>query len=217
MKFRKFRWFYFILAVLLLVGCSSKEEKKTKFYNKGQVLYEKGDYVKASLEFRNAIQIDPNFARAYYMLGMAEFKEKSWQKAFGYLSKAVELDPEILDAQVALGSILMGAGEKDKAGEKADLVLSREPANEDALVLKAAYLMSNKKEKEAEAILKSVMENNPKKPDPYLILTRMRLRDNDPEGAIQQLRDLLTQDAKNQRARLELAQLLESLRSGRNA
>ena len=39
------------------------KEKKLKFYNKGKELYEKGDYVKAKLEIKNAIQIDPKYAR----------------------------------------------------------------------------------------------------------------------------------------------------------
>ena len=57
------------------MACSGPEEKKLKFYNKGKALYEKGDYVKAKLEFKNAIQIDPKYADAYYMMGMIAFKD----------------------------------------------------------------------------------------------------------------------------------------------
>jgi tetratricopeptide (TPR) repeat protein len=95
-----------LLALLItasFAACGSREEKRMKFFNKGQALYEKGDYVKARLEFKNALQIDPDFARASHMLGMAEFHERNFKKAFGALSKAVELDPGLLDAHVQLG------------------------------------------------------------------------------------------------------------------
>ena len=60
------------LSITCLVSCSSQEEKKMKFYNKAKALYDQGDYVKARLELSNALQIDPEFADAYYMLGMNE-------------------------------------------------------------------------------------------------------------------------------------------------
>ena len=102
-----------LLAIIALVaGCSGPEDKKMKFFNKGQTLFEKGDYTKARLEFRNALQIDPKFDRAHYMLGMVELKEKNLQRAFGALSKAVELNTDFYDAQVALGNVLLMGQEK---------------------------------------------------------------------------------------------------------
>jgi Flp pilus assembly protein TadD len=46
-----------------------------KFYEKGKAFYDKADYVRAGLEFKNAIQIDPKFAEARYMLGMANLQQ----------------------------------------------------------------------------------------------------------------------------------------------
>jgi Tfp pilus assembly protein PilF len=62
------------LMVAILAACGGPEEKKLKFYNKGKELYEKGDYVKAKLEFKNAVQIDPKYVDAYYMLGIIALK-----------------------------------------------------------------------------------------------------------------------------------------------
>jgi len=53
------------LVATLMAACGGPEEKKMKFFNKGKVLYEKGDYIKARLEFKNAIQINPKFAEGY--------------------------------------------------------------------------------------------------------------------------------------------------------
>ena len=77
-----------------MVACGSQEEKKMKFFEKGMALYEEGDYVKARLEFKNALQIDPKFARGYYMLGLTEQKAGNFKNAFASFNKAVQLEPE---------------------------------------------------------------------------------------------------------------------------
>jgi len=76
-----------ILIFSILAACSGPEEKKVAFYNKGKALYEKGDYVKAALEFKNAIQIDLKYADAYYMLGMVALMRHDYRGASGASQK----------------------------------------------------------------------------------------------------------------------------------
>ena len=79
-----------VLVITLMVGCSGPEEKKLKFLNKGKELYEKGKYTEAKLEFKNAIQIDPKYVEAHYMLGMAEMKTGNLRPAYVFFQKTVE-------------------------------------------------------------------------------------------------------------------------------
>ncbi|MEA1901331.1 MAG: tetratricopeptide repeat protein, partial [Thermodesulfobacteriota bacterium] len=127
MKVRQFMGYCAIFAVALIAACASQEESKMKFFNKGEALYEKGKYLQASLEFKNALQIDPKFAKAYYELGQCEYRLKNFKRAFNYTSKAVELDPELLEGQVFLGRILLLARQTDKTSEKVEIVLNKEP------------------------------------------------------------------------------------------
>ena len=56
--------------LLSLFACGGGPgEKRDKFYKKGTALYQQGDYVKARLEFKNALQVDPKYAQGYYYLG----------------------------------------------------------------------------------------------------------------------------------------------------
>ncbi|MDF1553830.1 MAG: tetratricopeptide repeat protein, partial [Deferrisomatales bacterium] len=128
---------WFLVAALLLGGCSGPAEKRAKYFDKGMALYEQGEHVKAALEFKNALQVDPEFARGYLMLGKAQLAQRDIRQAYGAFLKAVELDPGQLDAQVALGQIFLGSGKVKEAREKADHVLAADPAHEDALLLKA--------------------------------------------------------------------------------
>ena len=48
--------FLFVFATMF--GCSSDEEKKVAFLEKGKAYFEKGEYKSAELEFKNEIQIE---------------------------------------------------------------------------------------------------------------------------------------------------------------
>ena len=87
----------FTLAIALtIIACGSPDQKKAKFLEKGKALYEKGDFVRARLEFKNAVQIDPKFYEGFYMLGMTELKAGNFRQAYAGFSKAVDLSPDHL-------------------------------------------------------------------------------------------------------------------------
>jgi len=109
----------FILCLMCsLLACGSPEEKKVKFFSKGISLYGQGDYTKARLEFKNALQIDPTYADAWHMLGMMDMKEGKLKKAFKRLSRAVELDPANLGAQLSLGRLYLVDKNPEQTKEK---------------------------------------------------------------------------------------------------
>lgn len=174
-----------VLVVSLLTcltACSSPDEKKIRFYNKGRDLMDKGELVKASLELRNAIQIDPKFADAHYLLGQVELRKGSVFRAFGCFQKVVQITPDHLDAQVELGKLLLLLDEKGKAQaqEKADLVLKARPDHREGLMLQAAIYMVRKDWDRGRKILESLIAGGMTKPDAYqtLALARRALKDN---------------------------------------
>ena len=152
------------LIAFIVAGCSGPEQKKMKFYNKGKELYDKGDYVKARLEFKNATQIDPKFAKAYSALGATDLKAGNLREAYGSLSKAVDLDPNDLTAQADLAKILLQGKMFDKAVEKADLVLKAEPKNEEAAVVKATVFIVQKRYEDARSLLEGKINEGVKGP-----------------------------------------------------
>jgi tetratricopeptide (TPR) repeat protein len=178
-----------LLTIAVLTACSGPEQKKAKFYSKGKALYEKGEFVKANLEFKNAVQIDPKYADPYYMMGMIALKSGNPQSAYGKFSKAVELLPQHWGAQAQLGKFLLGAGKLDDALAKADIVLKAEPKNEEALILKGAVLIKKKETENARRFLEGVLGKDVRNPDGYLLLTSIFLQNGDREGAEKTLRE----------------------------
>ena len=134
-----------VLALsVALAGCGGPEEKKAKFHSRALELFDKGDVVKARLEVKNALQIDPKFAEGYELLGRIELKEGNFKGGFGAFSKAVELKPELSVAQLELGKLFLMSNAPDQALEKAVGVIAREPQNADALLLKGSVLVVKK-------------------------------------------------------------------------
>jgi tetratricopeptide (TPR) repeat protein len=142
-------------------------------------MYEKSDYVKARLEFKNAAQIDPKYADAYRMLGLIDLKENNLRGAYGLFSKAIELNPTDLESQYQLGKILLGAGQPDKAMEKAELILKKDATHTDGLLLKGAVYVARKEFTTAIPFLDGLIAKGISKPDAFMLLASAHMQKND--------------------------------------
>ena len=178
--------FLFVLCIVFLAfslgACSSKEAKRDRFYKKGMELYEKALYVKAGLEFKNVLQLDPKYLDGWYMMGMIEEKQGDLKKAFGYFSKATTLNPDHIKSNLELGKIFLVAKMPEEAMEKAELVLKKEPNNDEALLLKAGILIDGIKGDEGAAILNGLLAKKITKPEVYLMLFKNAMRNKDIQG-----------------------------------
>jgi len=172
-----------VVACALLFACSGPEAKKQKFFAKGKTLYEKGDYVRARLELKNALQIDPRFPEAHDLLGMLELKRGDPQAAFREFGKAAQLNPRDCDAQLQLGELYLSARSLDKAREKVDLVLKEQPRNQAALLLSGAISLADRGAAQALGELLALRRQGITPPRLYLLLaTAYRQGKNDAEA-----------------------------------
>src|SRR5882672_2402091 len=60
------------LAALVLAGCGGAEARKARHLEKGREFFAAGNFEKARVEFRNALQIAPNDADARYENGLVD-------------------------------------------------------------------------------------------------------------------------------------------------
>ncbi|WP_159104380.1 tetratricopeptide repeat protein [Sneathiella glossodoripedis] len=138
-----------LLLLLNLTACDSPEEKAQAYYQNAMQLFEEENFEKADLEFRNALQLDPNIADAWYHLALLEEKNGKARQYAGDLLKTVELDPNHVGAQVRLAKIMLFSGRPEEAREKSDLVLRLAPENPDVWSLRAAVLLQDKQQEQA--------------------------------------------------------------------
>lgn len=159
-----------LILLLTLSACSTSEEKMQKFLDKGNALYQQGDYVKAVLEYRNAITIDPGRAETYYLAGQAELKQGKVQEAYAFFMKAVEKQADHSGANIQLGKLLLGAREFAKSRERVETVLRKEPTNQQAILLQGGLLLAERKPAEAKALLEKLLSSGAQETDLYLLL-----------------------------------------------
>lgn len=200
------------LALLIFFGCTSPEEKKQLFYEKGRQLFEQKDYVQARLALKNAIQIDPRFAAAYHLLGKVELGDKSVNRAFDYLSKAVTLEPELLEAQAVLGQIYLSARQLDKANEKLAYVMARSPENHQGRLLEAGILLAENNPVQARAGLVKLQKAGMTDPQLFAMLAVIQIKDGDATAGQETLKQGIAANPDNIQLHYLLASILARTR-----
>ncbi|GAM10708.1 transmembrane and TPR repeat-containing protein 1 [Geobacter sp. OR-1] len=170
MRLKRFGMICLAGTVGVILACSGPDEKKLKFFNKAKSLYDKGDLVKAALELKNAIQIDPKYADAHYLLGLVELKKGNYSGAFSSFQKSIELNPQNLDGQAQFGRLLLMSKELDKAQEKADLVLKANPGHQEGRILQGAIYLAANKPEQAVIIMNEMLRSGKTDPDIYQLL-----------------------------------------------
>jgi len=62
------------------------------FYNRGNILFQEEDFAGAIADFAKAAEINPNFGKAYYALGLSYIKSKQNDKACLAFQQAQKLN-----------------------------------------------------------------------------------------------------------------------------
>ncbi len=115
------------VSLSLLVACSGTAERKARYLERGQTYLAEANFDKARVEFANALQIDPNDAKARYFSGLVAEKLNKPRDAVANYQAAIEADPEMITARAALGRIYLLGGLPDKAREVIEPGLARAP------------------------------------------------------------------------------------------
>src|SRR5262245_33055911 len=133
-----------VLDVVLVAGCSSPEQKAQSYYERGMKLLSQQDYVKASIEFKNALQNKKNLVGAWRGLLEIETHNRNLEGMVPILRTIVELDPNDVEAKLKLGRLLVAGGALDQALELANAAIKLDGRNASAFTLRGAVLLQLK-------------------------------------------------------------------------
>ena len=150
-----------VVSCLLLLGCSSSEEKSEQAYKRALEYFENGDNAEARVEAKNAIKLNPKSADAFLLLGNCAVKDQDWRGAFGSYAQAVQLNPDLLDAQLGLGRIYLLSRQYEKAEEIVATVLEKEADNTNAHLLRAGILLQSGDLTGAQRVLQAIVAKYP--------------------------------------------------------
>jgi tetratricopeptide (TPR) repeat protein len=204
---RKLKTAVIAITVILLLGTCARDPQKakTKYLAEGQKYMKKGQYGDASVEFRNALRLDPRFVDAYYQLAQADLAQRDWQGAYASLEKAIELDPGRIDARLDRGRLYLAAREFDKAEDEANSILQKEPKNVGAYQLLGGSLIGQQKPDRALESFSRVAELLPNEASSYVNLALIEISLHRPADAERHLKKALQIDPKSIQAYTDLA------------
>lgn len=198
-----------VLFAYALISCGGAEERKAVYLEKARVSFEAGDLDKTRIELKNVLQIDPKDSDAYFFLGKVYEQQQDFRKAFSHYLKAEELDPDNLENLSRLGRIyLFLANEPEKAQEKIDYILSKEPDNSHGLLLKASSLVKNGDVTQAITISKDVIAKNSGHIEGAKFLATLYVSENKNVDAINVLDNTLKLNQNNEQLNRLLAVIL---------
>lgn len=126
------------LAALALVACGGAQSRKTRHMSRGQEFFVAGNFEKARVEFRNALQIEPNDADARFMHGQSLERLGNLREAAGMYQAAIDADTNHFKARANLARMFVFAGAPERALEYVEPGLIASPADPDLLTSRAA-------------------------------------------------------------------------------
>src|SRR5690349_19730856 len=178
--------FCLLLAVaIFLAGCTNPEKAKAEHVKKGEAYLKDSKFQEASLEFRNAIQIDDKLAAAHWGLARAFEGMERYPEMLDELRKVVALDQNNLEARLKLGNYYVrgSRGRADVIAESEKLakeVLQKEPNNiEGHILMGSVYFAQNQKDKAFEE-LNHAVQLDPNRVESYLSLALFHIANREP-------------------------------------
>ena len=213
--FRHYRSFLCLLlaALIGLSGCTNAEKAKAEHVKKGDAYLKEHKYQEASLEYRNAIQIDGNLAAAHWGLAQAYEGLQRFPEMIEELRKTSELDKANLDARIKLGNYYLAAsqGQPEIVGEAERLareVLDRDANNIEAHILMAGVLYAKKDKDKAFAELNHAIELDPNRVESYLSMARFYVVNKERDKAEELLKKAIAVNGNSPLAHSEYGKFL---------
>lgn len=129
-----------ICAAIMARTAACSQPTADQYIERGEAYFEQGQYQAAIIEFRNAIQIDPQLADVRLKLGEAYLNVSDGSAALREYVRAADLRPDDHDTQVKAGNLLLLAGSFEDARSRADKVLEADARHVDAQILRGNAL-----------------------------------------------------------------------------
>ena len=202
-----------LAAVIFLAGCSNPEKSKAEHVAKGEAYLKDLKYQEASLEFRNAIQIDDKLAAAHWGLARAFEGLERFPEMLDELRKTITLDKDNLDSRIKLGNYYL-AGSRNRADiiseseRLAKEVLDKDPKNIEGHILMGSVLFAQQQKDKAFAELNHAVQLDPNRVESYLSLAKFHVAAKEPPKAEELFRRAISVNANSPVAHTEYGKFL---------
>jgi tetratricopeptide (TPR) repeat protein len=202
-----------LLVAVLGVACKGDPQaQRARHFERANEYAAEKNFDAAIIEYRNAIQQDPQFGEAYFRLSAAYLQIADAQNALRSAVRAADLMPENTSAQLQAGNLLVLAGRFEDAKARAQQVLSRDKASVAGHVLLGHAMAGMKDLDTAVKQIEEALTIDPARTALYSGLGTLHAARGDRDAAEKAFKDALQRDPKSLEARFALAQFYWSSR-----
>jgi tetratricopeptide (TPR) repeat protein len=168
------------MLLLAIAACGTKRG----YLEKGNVLFQQGKYQDATINYRKAIQKDPNYGEAYYHLGLTALKQDHAVDAYNALFRADQLLPNDTEVKETFAGFCLEYYLRDpkrpqklyqEIQQAASELLAQNPKSFEGLWLKGALAREERKPQDAIPYFRSALDAKPWDPQVTTILVQTLL------------------------------------------
>ena len=207
---KHFQTVVFVSILLCACGCSRDPQVRcAKFISGGNRYFDQGKYPEAAIEYRNALQADPNSADAHERLATTYMRVGQLDRAVKELERTVELQPSNAHAQLNLGNIVFAGRDFERAGQIGFALLQQDPNNADAHSLMANVAEARGRYDEATSEITKAISLKPDNPAFYLMRGVFESHGGRLEAAEGSYQKAIELDPKSSDAFLALGEIYE--------
>lgn len=143
MKIYRALVFSFVLAIMatLFAGCThDPNQRKQKYFARGDEYFRDGKLDAAAIEFRNAVGVDPAYTEAHHQLALVYLRMRQWPSAGQELARVIDLQPENYKAREEFAKLLIAGGSLGAAQEQVDWLGKNRPTDANSHAVAADLL-----------------------------------------------------------------------------
>jgi tetratricopeptide (TPR) repeat protein len=193
--------------ITAIVACGGQQAREAAYLASGRKYLAERNYVKARLEFRNALQLDPNDADASFLGGEAAEAVGDVREAAQMFQAAIDSNDHHLGARARLARLYAENGAPDKAIELVTPGLAIAPHDPDLLTSRAIARQLSGDTVGARRDAQEAMRLNPTSETTEILLAQLYNDDGEPQEAM----DLLTKAAAAPQASTSIHRALAQL------
>ena len=199
-----------LLLLAILFGCNrSPQAMRDKYLASGERHFEKEDYSRAILDYKNASRAMPRDAEPYYRIGVASQASGDLRTAVASFRAALSLNSKHAGAQLRLAELMAFTGDKGYLKDAEDRLNALKQSQLASFEVLDALAFTQLKLGETDKAVSNLQESLAKSPaelKSYVLLAQAKLDQHDATGAEQVLKKASSLNPKSAQARTILGE-----------
>jgi tetratricopeptide (TPR) repeat protein len=185
------------ISAVAYVTRDTPKEKEAKYLRRGNAFFEKGEFLKARIEYKNAVKIIPTDPEIAYRWGLVDEAEGDIRKAFMNFLAAEQQNPHYAPALKKLAHYLLAGNQKEMALTRIDTLIADSPEDPESRALKGAIHLRNQEYARAEKEARFALSKDPANITASSVLTGIYLAQKDFPKAVEALEEGIKQNPKD--------------------